>query len=94
MLARTLEDKENALQQMKENTLSEEKVTFKNNQYKKELKPQEWIFPECSCCQTYTAQDSFSSSVPNTNPSRMPSSHSTGSKENNHHNFKETVTMK
>ncbi|KAM3846971.1 coiled-coil domain-containing protein 125 isoform 2-T3 [Vipera latastei] len=94
MLARTLEDKENALQQMKENTLSEGKVTFKNNQYKKELKPQEWIFPECSCCQTYTAQDSFSSLVPNTNPSRMPSSHSTGSKENNHHNFKETVTMK
>uniref|UniRef100_J3S443 Coiled-coil domain-containing protein 125 n=1 Tax=Crotalus adamanteus TaxID=8729 RepID=J3S443_CROAD len=94
MLARTLEEKESALQQRKENTLSEEKVTFKNNQYKKELKPQEWIFPECSCCQTYTAQDSFSSSISNTNPSRMPSSHSTGSKENNHHNFKETVTMK
>ncbi|XP_058024854.1 coiled-coil domain-containing protein 125 isoform X2 [Ahaetulla prasina] len=76
MLARTLEDKENALQQRKESTFSEEKVTFKNSQYKKELKPQEWIFPERSCC-----QDGFSS-TPNTNPSRMSTSCSTGSKEN------------
>ncbi|XP_034297082.1 coiled-coil domain-containing protein 125 [Pantherophis guttatus] len=68
MLARTLEDKENALQQRKESTFSEEKVTFKNSQYKKELKPQEWIFPECSCC-----QDGFSS-IPNTNHNRMPTS--------------------
>lgn len=68
MLARTLEDKENALQQRKESTFSEEKVTFKNSQYKKELKPQEWIFPECSCC-----QDGFSS-APNTNHDRMPTS--------------------
>uniref|UniRef100_A0A8C6VCW3 Coiled-coil domain containing 125 n=1 Tax=Naja naja TaxID=35670 RepID=A0A8C6VCW3_NAJNA len=88
MLARTLEDKENALQQRKESTFSEEKVTFKNSQYKQDLNPQEWIFPECSCC-----QDGFSS-APNTNPSRTPTSHSTGSKENKHHNFKETMNMK
>ncbi|XP_032069378.1 coiled-coil domain-containing protein 125 isoform X1 [Thamnophis elegans] len=88
MLARTLEDKENALQQRNESTFSEEKVTFKNSQYKQELKPQEWIFPECSCC-----QDDFSS-APNTNPSRKPTSRSTGSKENKHHNLKETVNMK
>uniref|UniRef100_A0A2D4LFI0 Uncharacterized protein n=2 Tax=Micrurus TaxID=8634 RepID=A0A2D4LFI0_9SAUR len=81
MLARTLEDKENALQQRKESTFSEEKVTFKNSQYKQDLNPHEWIFPECSCC-----QDGFSS-APNTNPSRTPTSHSTGSKENKHHNF-------
>ncbi|XP_070599205.1 LOW QUALITY PROTEIN: coiled-coil domain-containing protein 125 [Erythrolamprus reginae] len=68
MLARTLEDKENALQQRKESTFSEENVTFKNSQCEKELKPQEWIFPECSCC-----HDGFSS-APNTNPSRMPTS--------------------
>uniref|UniRef100_A0A8C5SDZ1 Coiled-coil domain containing 125 n=1 Tax=Laticauda laticaudata TaxID=8630 RepID=A0A8C5SDZ1_LATLA len=87
MLARTLEDKENTLQQRKESPFSEEKVTFKNSQYKQDLNPQDWIFPECSCC-----QDGFPS-VPNTNPSRTPS-HSTGSKENKHHNFKETMNMK
>ncbi|XP_025025953.1 coiled-coil domain-containing protein 125 [Python bivittatus] len=93
MLARALEDKEDTLQQKKENTFSEEKFTFKNNQCKKELKPQERIFPECSCCQTYPAQDGFSLAS-NTYPSRMPSSHSMGSKETKHHNFKETANTK
>lgn len=54
MLARTLEEKENSLQQNKENNCSE--LASKNSQCKTDLESQESDSLARSCCQTYTAQ--------------------------------------
>lgn len=54
MLARTLEEKENSLQQNKENNCSE--LASKNSQCKTDLESQESDSLAHSCCQTYTAQ--------------------------------------
>lgn len=57
MLARTLEEKENSLQQNKENKCSEE-LPLKNFRCETGSESQDLAIPACSCCQTLIAQDS------------------------------------
>ncbi|XP_053158933.1 coiled-coil domain-containing protein 125 isoform X2 [Hemicordylus capensis] len=65
MLARALEEKENSLQQNKENKLSEEELDIKINPCGKDPEPQESVVPMCSCCQPHSAENS-SCSISNT----------------------------
>ncbi|KAJ6669865.1 hypothetical protein lerEdw1_000414 [Lerista edwardsae] len=64
MLARTLEEKENSLQQNKENKCLEE-LPLKNDRCKTGSASQDLAIPACSCCQACIAQDSSCSTSSN-----------------------------